>query len=107
MNSVKRTSIDFASGHQRLLRYTVIALNIATLAVTILFVTWALGKIIAVLHALVFALALDGAPPLAPNSFPLPENTATEMESHPFLPAENHASVRELVTTVQRNGWRQ
>ncbi len=106
MSSRKRTPIGFASGHQRLLRYTTVTLNIVTLMTTILFVTWVLGKIIAVLHALVFALALEITPPLVPNTFPVPENAIkTQVEIQPFLPTENQAPNREFVYTVQRNSW--
>ncbi|MBF8221821.1 AI-2E family transporter [Halomonas sp. 328] len=60
MSSEKRTHIDFAPGERRLLRYTIVALSAVTLVGTIVFVIWVLGKIIGILHALVFPLAIAG-----------------------------------------------
>lgn len=106
MSTVKTTTIGFESGKRRLRRYTTVILNVAILLGAILLVTWVLGKIVAVLHALVFSMALSGTPNPLPETFPLPENTFTKTEMPSMLQDAAVTSDHEVLYTVQRSGWR-
>lgn len=107
MKIQKITPIVFPSGKQRMFRYTIAALNAATLAVTIAFVTWIVGRMIGALHALVFSLVLPTTPDLSPTHFPILEEFNARGEVYSILEDSGKSFDRTTVYTVDHRGWDQ
>ena len=114
MKTQKIAPIVFPSGKQRALRYALAALNTVVLMSTIVFVTWILGKIIAVLHALVFSMALADTPEIPPKSFPMLEHFNTTEEAYTIFQyskeskeskESEQAFDSETLYTVDHNDW--
>jgi hypothetical protein len=107
MKAEKITPIGLQSPRQRLFRYTLTGLNVAALLVTIMVVTWILGRMIAALHALVFSLVLPATPDLSRNHFPILEGFNARGEVYSILKDPDQPFDGKTVYTVDRENWSQ
>jgi len=105
MKAQKVAPIVFPTGKHRMFCYTLAALNAATLVVTIVFVTWILGKVIAALHALVFSLVLPATPDLSPKNFPMLEDFNTGGEVYSILQDPDKPLDGRALYTVDQKDW--